>query len=72
MHDTVSVINGRDQHRDRHHPRRQRPGRGGGRPRTTGTVYVTNAVDNTVSVINGRTNTVTATIPVGSDRSGWR
>jgi YVTN family beta-propeller protein len=28
---------------------------------------VTNARDNTVSVINGQTNTVTATIPVGAD-----
>jgi YVTN family beta-propeller protein len=27
---------------------------------------VTNRTDNTVSVINGRTDTVTATIPVGS------
>src|SRR6267378_308778 len=32
----------------------------------TGSVYVTNQLDNTVSVISGRTNTVTATIPVGN------
>ena len=30
---TVSVINAADPHRDRHHPRRLRPGRGGGGPR---------------------------------------
>ena len=30
------------------------------------TIYVTNVKDNTVSVINGQTNTVVATIPVGS------
>src|SRR5712692_566409 len=34
------------------------------------TVYVTNARDNTVSVISGRTNTVVATIPVGSFPEG--
>ena len=33
----------------------------------TRTIYVTNAADRTVSVINGRTNTVTATVPVGVD-----
>jgi YVTN family beta-propeller protein len=32
----------------------------------TGIVYVANNVSNTVSVINGRTGTVTATITVGS------
>ena len=32
----------------------------------TGSVYVTNQFDNTVSVISGQTNTVTATIPVGN------
>src|SRR4051794_23638641 len=31
----------------------------------TDTVYVANEYDDTVSVISGRTNTVTATIPVG-------
>jgi YVTN family beta-propeller protein len=35
-------------------------------PRTN-TIYVTNSVDNTVSVISGRTNKVVATIPVGND-----
>jgi YVTN family beta-propeller protein len=35
-----------------------------------GTVYVTNANDGTVSVINAATNTVTATIPVGSSPQG--
>src|SRR5215510_12555663 len=29
------------------------------------TIYVTNLASNTVSVLSGRTNTVTATIPVG-------
>ena len=33
-------------------------------------VYVTNAASNTVSVIDTATNTVTATIPVGSGRQG--
>ena len=33
----------------------------------TGTVYVANAYDGTVSVIDAATNTVTATIPVGSN-----
>ena len=37
----------------------------------TGAVYVTSQLDNTVSVISGLTNTVTATIPVGN-RKGWR
>ena len=32
----------------------------------TNTIYVPNSFDSTVSVINGRTNTVTTTIPVGS------
>ncbi len=32
----------------------------------TGSVYVTNQLDNTVSVISGQTNTISATIPVGS------
>ena len=32
----------------------------------TGFVYVTSQLDNTVSVISGQTNTVTATIPVGN------
>jgi len=31
------------------------------------TIYVTNLKDNTVSVINGQTNNVVATIPVGND-----
>ena len=31
---------------------------------------MTNAQSNTVSVINGRTNTVTATIPVGGEPAG--
>ena len=33
---------------------------------STNKIYVTNRKDNTVSVINGATNTVTTTIPVGS------
>jgi YVTN family beta-propeller protein len=37
-----------------------------------GTVYVNNAQWNTVSVINAATRTVTAIIPVGTDRSGWQ
>jgi YVTN family beta-propeller protein len=32
---------------------------------TTNVIYVANATDNTVSVIDGATNTVTSTIPVG-------
>ena len=36
----------------------------------TSTIYVTNADDNTVSVISGRTNTVAATIPVGHSPDG--
>jgi YVTN family beta-propeller protein len=34
------------------------------------TIYVTNEKDNTVSVINGQTNTVVATIPVGNGQGG--
>jgi YVTN family beta-propeller protein len=34
---------------------------------TTGTVYAANYGSGTVSVINGATNTVTATVTVGSD-----
>jgi YVTN family beta-propeller protein len=51
-------------------------GRGGGvgaatRPAPDGsTVYVTNVIDGTVSVIATATNTVTATIPVGSGPRG--
>ena len=37
-----------------------------------GTVYVTNGGDNTVSVIDAATNTVTATIPVGTSPRGWQ
>ena len=33
---------------------------------STNTVYVANFGDNSVSVIKGKTNTVTATVPVGS------
>ena len=33
------------------------------------TVYVGNGVDNAVSVIDGSTNTVTATVPVGNPSS---
>ena len=36
----------------------------------TGDVYVTNFNDGTVSVISGRTNTVTTTIPVGNGPVG--
>ena len=36
----------------------------------TGAVYVTNAYDNTVSVINGKTNTVTSTVGVGDQPVG--
>ena len=36
----------------------------------TGTVYVTNSVSDTVSVIDEATNTVTATIAVGSNPEG--
>src|SRR5260221_9019596 len=36
----------------------------------TNTVYVTNVVANTVSVISGRTDTGTATIPVGANPHG--
>ena len=35
-----------------------------------GTVYVTNNYDDTVSVINVATRTVTATIPVGTNPDG--
>ena len=35
----------------------------------TNTIYVADFLDNTVSVISGRTDTVTATIPVGAGRS---
>jgi YVTN family beta-propeller protein len=47
-------------------------GSGGGREREPdrSKVYVTNQGDNTVSVIDTATNTVTATIPVGSGPSG--
>jgi YVTN family beta-propeller protein len=34
--------------------------------RATNTVYVANAISNSVSVISGKTHTVTATITVGS------
>ncbi len=34
------------------------------------TVYVTNAADDSVSVIDAATNTVTTTIPVGTDPEG--
>ncbi|MEK0224114.1 hypothetical protein [Bacillus proteolyticus] len=34
-------------------------------PAAVGTLFVTNSDSNTVSVINGATNTVIATIPVG-------
>jgi len=37
---------------------------------STDATYVANAVDNTVSVINGRTNTVSATITVGTNPVG--
>src|SRR5262249_52732578 len=47
----------------------QAPARAAIDPRTD-TVYVANFDDNTVSVINGQTNTVTATIPVGSTPIG--
>ena len=33
----------------------------------TNTIYVTNRGNNTVSVINGRTNKVVTTVPVGDD-----
>jgi YVTN family beta-propeller protein len=36
----------------------------------SGDVYVTNFSDGTVSVISGRTGTVTATIPVGNGPVG--
>jgi YVTN family beta-propeller protein len=36
----------------------------------TNTTYVANGFDNTVLVISGRTNTVTATIPVGKIPEG--
>ena len=36
----------------------------------THTVYVTNSDDNTVSVIDGATRTVTATVPVGKNPWG--
>jgi YVTN family beta-propeller protein len=36
----------------------------------TNTVYVVNDVNDTVSVISGRTNTVTSTIPVGKIQQG--
>ena len=36
----------------------------------SGTVYVGNFADNTVSVIDGRTNQVEATIPVGAGPFG--
>jgi YVTN family beta-propeller protein len=39
---------------------------------TTNTIYVTNFVGNTVSVINGQTSTVVATIPAGNFSRGWR
>ena len=39
---------------------------------STHTAYVANTGSNTVSVINEATNTVTATIPVGACRLGWR
>jgi len=38
-------------------------------PRTD-TIYVANYGSSTVSVINGRTSTVTATVTVGSDPQG--
>jgi YVTN family beta-propeller protein len=37
---------------------------------STGAVYVTNIRNGTVSVISGRGNTVTATIPVGNGPVG--
>ena len=36
----------------------------------THTVYVTNGDDNTVSVIDAATHTVTATVPVGKQPAG--
>ena len=52
-------------HRDRHHPRGLLPAAVAVDP-AAGTVYVTNANDGTVSVIDAATNAVTATIPVGT------
>ena len=51
--------------RDRQHSRGLRPGRGGGGSRCR-TVYVANELDDTVSVIDAATGTVTGTIPVGN------
>jgi len=52
--------------RQKHRSGGPRPVRSRGNPRNN-TVYVTNSQAGTVSVINGATNTVEATIPVGSD-----
>jgi YVTN family beta-propeller protein len=49
-----------------HHPRRHHPENGVAADPAAGTVYVANVNDDTVSVIDTATNTVTATIPVGS------
>ena len=38
----------------------------------THTVYVAHQLDGTVSVIDASTHTVTATVPVGRTRAGWR
>ena len=79
--DTVYVANGGSQHRvgdrrghqhrHRHHRRRQLPVGVAVDP-ATNTVYVANQDSGNVSVIDGATNTVTATISVGSNPEGWR
>ena len=56
----------RDQHDDRHDPGRQPARRRGGQPRTAARSMSRNANSNDVSVIATATNTVTATIPVGT------
>jgi YVTN family beta-propeller protein len=38
----------------------------------THTIYAPNHSDGTVSVINGSTRTVTATVPVGKDPEAWQ
>ncbi len=60
-----------DEYGDRHDPRRQRPFGVAVTPDGS-KVYVANDGSSTVSVIATATNTVTATIPVGSSPSAWR
>ena len=58
-----------DAHRHRHRARRPDPWGVAVDPGTH-TVYVTNLDDDTVSVIDASTRTVTATVPVGKDPNG--